>query len=319
MSKTALCTGITGQAGRYIAELLLSKGYKVYGMIRRSSTVNTERIAHLLDDITLLNGDLADQSSITHCIDKAQPDEVYNLAAQSFVAVSWKIPIVTGDVTGLGAIRVLEAIREVNPKIKFLQASSSEMYGQVRQTPQTELTPFHPRSPYACAKCFAHYATVNYRESYDMFAATSICFNMESPHRGIEFVTKKITDGIVKIKKGQAKELRLGNIEASRDFCYVGDCVKAMHMIMQHDKPDDFVVSTGETHTIREFLEIAFSYVGLRWQDFVVIDQSLIRPAEVNLLLGDSSKVQKALGWKPEVKFYQLVEMMMKAELKEVA
>jgi GDPmannose 4,6-dehydratase len=313
--KTALCTGISGQGGRYLAELLLEKGYKVYGLIRRSSNVNTERISHLLDKIELISGDLIDEHSIINAIEKSEPDEIYNLAAQSFVATSWEQPLLTSEITGLGALRVLSAIKTVNPKIKFLQASSSEMYGKVKEIPQNENTALYPRSPYAAAKCFAHYMTVNWRESYGIFASTAICFNNESPHRGLEFVTRKITDGICKIKQGKIKKIKLGNIRAKRDWGFTGDVVRAMHMILQHDKPDDFVVATGETHSVEEFLEIAFGYCGMDWHDYVEIDPKLIRPAEVDLLLGDSTKIRTTLGWEPKVKFKELVNMMIEAEL----
>jgi GDPmannose 4,6-dehydratase len=316
--KIALITGITGQCGRFLTELLLDKDYEVFGLVRRTSNVSTNRIAHLLDKITLVGGDLTDEASLIHALEVSRPDEVYNLAAQSLVPVSWDQPILTAEVTGVGVAKLLSAIRTICPKAKFLQMSSSEMFGLVREIPQTELTPLYPRSPYAVAKCFGHWATINHRESYGMFAATSICFNFESPHRGLEFVTKKITDGVAKIVRGETKELRLGNIEAKRDWSFAGDVVRAMHMIMQHDEPDDFVVSTGETHSVKEFLEIAFRYFNLNWQDYVVIDQSLIRPAEVPLLLGDSNKIKTKLGWTPKVKFHDLVNMMIEHELSKV-
>ena len=313
--KTALVTGITGQAGKYLTELLLARQYKVYGLVRRASTVNTSRIAHLLDEIELISGDLTDESSLIHALEKSKPDEVYNLAAQSFVPVSWEQPLLTTEVTGVGVMKLLSAIKIVNPKIKFLQSSSSEMFGLVREIPQTEMTPFHPRSPYGIAKTFAHHTAINYRESYGMFASTAICFNFESVDRGLEFVTKKITHGVRKIVRGEAKNLFLGNIDAKRDWNFVGDTVRAMHMILQHDKPDDFVVATGETHSVKEFLEITFNHVGLDYRDHVMIDPKLIRPAEVPLLQGDSTKLRKTLGWEPNVKFYDLVTMMIEAEL----
>lgn len=317
-NKRALLTGITGQCGRYLAELLLSEGYQVFGLVRRTSNISTNRIAHLLDKITLIGGDLTDEASLIHALEQAKPDEVYNLAAQSLVPVSWDQPILTAEVTGIGVAKLLCAMRTVCPKAKFLQMSSSEMFGLVREIPQTELTPLYPRSPYAVAKCFGHWTCINHRESYNMFAATSICFNFESPHRGLEFVTKKITDGVAKIIRGETKELRLGNIYAKRDWSYAGDVVRAMHMIMQHDEPDDFVVSTGETHSVEEFLQIAFGYFNLNWQDHVVIDQSLIRPAEVPLLLGNSTKIRTKLGWEPKVKFHDLVNMMIEHELSQI-
>ncbi len=314
--KRALVTGCTGQAARYLIEFLLEKNYQVFGMIRRTSNPSTKRILHLLDKITLVNGDMTDEYSLCQALEKAQPDEVYNLAAQSLVPVSFEEPVLTAEVTGVGVLRLLNAIKTFNPKIKMLQTSSSEMFGKVREVPQKETTPFHPRSPYGAAKAFGHWCSVNYRESYGMFVSTAICFNFESVNRGLEFVTKKITNGVHKIIRGEASELRLGNIKAKRDWGYVRDTVRAMHMILQHHEPDDFVISTGETHSVEEFLEIAFGYFNLDWHKYVVIDQSLIRPAEVDLLLGDSSKIEKTLGWKPEVKFSELVKMMMEAELK---
>jgi GDPmannose 4,6-dehydratase len=313
--KKALVTGITGQAARYLIELLLSENYKVYGLMRRTSNVSTKRISHLLDKIEIINGDLTDESSLIRALDKSQPDEVYNLAAQSLVPASFEQPVLTAEITGLGVLKLLCAIRTVNPKIKFLQSSSSEMFGKVQETPQKETTRLYPRSPYAVAKAFGHWTTINYRESYDMFASTSICFNFESVNRGMEFVTKKITHGVCKIVKGEAKELRLGNIKARRDWGYVADTVRAMYMIMQHNIPDDFVVATGETHSVEEFLELAFGHFNLKWQDYVVIDPALIRPAEVDLLLGDSTKLRTTLGWEPKVKFHDLVNMMIEAEL----
>lgn len=314
--KKALVTGTTGQAAPYLIERLLSEGYEVTGLIRRTSNISTKRCAHLLDKIKLVNGDITDQYSLIQAIEKSQPDEIYNLAAQSLVPASFEQPELTTEATGFGVLKLLNAVKTVNPKIRVLQTSSSEMFGKVREVPQKETTPFHPRSPYATAKCFGHWTAVNYRESYGMFISTAICFNFESVNRGLEFVTKKITNGVVKIVKNEAKELRLGNIKAKRDWGYVADTVRAMHMILNHDKPDDFVVATGETHSVEEFLELAFGYFNLKWQDYVVIDPALIRPAEVDLLLGDSTKLRTTLGWEPKVKFHDLVKMMIEAELK---
>jgi GDPmannose 4,6-dehydratase len=314
MSK-ALITGITGQDGSYLAEFLLAKGYDVYGTVRRSSTENFERIEHLRSKITLLQADLFDQMSIIEAIEESKPDEVYNLAAQSFVPTSWKQPILTGEFTALGVTKVLEAIRHVNKKIKFYQASSSEMFGDVRETPQTELTPFYPRSPYGVAKVYGHYITVNYRESYDMFAVSGILFNHESPRRGKEFVTRRITDGVAQIKCGLLKKLHLGNLDAKRDWGFAGDYVKAMWLMLQQEEPDDFVIATGKTHSVREFVEIAFKHVGLDWEKYVVVDKKLFRPAEVHLLRGNPVKAQKKLGWKPEVTFSELVRMMVDSDL----
>jgi len=316
--KTALITGITGQDGSYLAELLLSKGYKVIGMVRRSSTENFERIEHLRDRIVLRQGDLLDQSSLTTLLDSTQPAEVYNLAAQSFVPTSWEQPVLTCEFTAAGVTRLLEAIRNVNPKIKFYQASSSEMYGKVRETPQTELTPFHPRSPYGVAKAYGHYITVNYRESYDMFAVSGILFNHESPRRGLEFVTRKVTDAAAKIKLGLQKELRMGNLDSQRDWGFAGDYVKAMWLMLQQQEADDYVISMGETHTVKELVEIAFNRVGLDWQKYVVIDPAFIRPAEVDLLIGDASKAKEKLGWTPEVSFEGLIHMMVDSDLERL-
>ncbi|MCK9368764.1 GDP-mannose 4,6-dehydratase [Candidatus Dojkabacteria bacterium] len=318
--KTALITGITGQDGSYLADFLLKKGYKVLGMFRRTSTVTFERIAHLQNskNIEMVPGDLQDQGSISGIIEKYKPDEVYNLAAQSFVQTSWSQPVFTGEVTGLGVTRVLEAIRQVNPKIKFYQASSSEMFGKVQETPQRETTPFYPRSPYGVAKVYGHWITVNYRESYNMFAASGILFNHESPRRGLEFVTRKITDGVAKIKYGKAKELRLGNLESKRDWGFAGDYVEAMWLMLQQEKPDTFVIGTEETHSVKEFCDIAFKHVGLNYKDYVKKDQQFYRPAEVDLLIADASKAKKILGWKPKVQFNELVEMMVEADLKRV-
>jgi GDPmannose 4,6-dehydratase len=314
--KKALVTGTTGQAAPYLMELLISQGYEVTGLIRRTSNSGTKRCAHLLDKIKLVNGDITDQYSLIRAIEKSQPDEIYNLAAQSLVPISFEQPELTTEATGFGVLKLLNAVKMVNPNIKVLQSSSSEMFGKVREVPQKETTPFHPRSPYATAKCFGHWSCVNYRESYGMFIATSICFNFESINRGLEFVTKKITDGVAKIVRGEAKELKLGNIKAKRDWSYVGDTVRAMHMILQHNKPDDFVVASGETHSVEEFLELAFGYFDLDWRKYVVIDSALLRPAEVDLLLGDSTKIRTTLGWEPTVKFHDLVKMMIEAEIK---
>jgi GDPmannose 4,6-dehydratase len=311
----ALITGITGQDGSYLADFLLDKGYQVYGMVRRASTENFDRIEHIKDKIQLMQADLLDQLSIINGIKEIGPDEVYNLAAQSFVPTSWDQPVLTGEFTALGVTRMLEAIRLVNPKIKFYQASSSEMFGKVRETPQNELTPFHPRSPYGVAKVYGHWITINYRESYDMFACSGILFNHESPRRGREFVTKKITDHVARIKLGMTDELRLGNLDAKRDWGYAGDYVRAMWMMLQQPDPDDYVIATGRTHSVREFCQIAFEHVGLDYNKYVKIDPKFVRPAEVDLLLGDSSKAHKKLGWKPEVSFEQLVKIMVDADL----
>ena len=316
---TAIITGITGQDGSYLAEFLLSKGYEVVGMVRRSSTVTFERINHIQDDVTLIQGDLHDQSSLVDVIETYRPDEVYNLAAQSFVPTSWNQPVLTGEVTALGVTRLLEAIRLVNPKTRFYQASSSEMFGKVREVPQTEHTPFYPRSPYGVAKVYGHWITVNYRESYDLFAVSGILFNHESPRRGLEFVTRKISYGVARIKLGLAKELRLGNLEARRDWGFAGDYVEAMWMMLQLDKPDDFVVGTGRTHAVRELCDQAFSYVGLNYQDYVVQDPRFYRPAEVDLLVADPSKANQELKWSPKVDFEGLVHKMVDADLKRLA
>ncbi len=313
--KKALITGITGQDGSYLAELLLSKGYQVTGMVRRASTETFERIQHIKDRIDLVQGDLLDQFSLVGILEKVQPDEIYNLAAMSFVPTSWNQPILTGEFTGLGVTKLLEAMRRVCPKAHFYQASSSEMFGRVIETPQTERTPFYPRSPYGVAKVYGHFITVNYRESYDLFALSGILFNHESPRRGKEFVTRKITDAVARIKMGTQKELRMGNLDAKRDWGFSGDYVRAMWMMLQQDKPEDYVVATGETHSVREFLQIAFSHVGLNYEDYVVVDPAFIRPAEVDLLLGDPAKAKAQMGWKPEVSFEQLVTMMVDADL----
>ena len=306
----ALITGITGQDGSYLAEFLLEKGYDVIGMARRTSTINFHRIAHIQDQITIVPGDLGDQVSMIHLLEEYRPDEVYNLAAQSFVQTSWNQPVFTGDVTALGVTRLLDAIRFVNPHIRFYQASSSEMFGKVVEVPQRESTPFYPRSPYGVAKVYGHWITVNYRESYDMHATSGILFNHESPRRGLEFVTRKITHHVAKIKLGLTDELRLGNLDARRDWGYAGDYVKAMWLMLQQDQPDDYVVATGETHSVEEFLEVAFDYVNLDWHDYVVQDERFMRPAEVDLLVGDPTKAGQTLGWEPDVSFEQLVQMV---------
>jgi GDPmannose 4,6-dehydratase len=314
--KRALITGITGQDGSYLAEWLLEKGYEVHGIVRRASTESFERIEHLAGKIALHQADLLDQLSIIDVMKETQPDEVYNLAAQSFVPTSWKQPVLTGEFTAIGVTRMLEAIRLLGPdRIRFYQASSSEMFGKVQEVPQKETTPFYPRSPYGVAKVYGHWITVNYRESYNMFCCSGILFNHESERRGREFVTRKVTDGVARIKLGLAKELRLGNLEAKRDWGFAGDYVRAMWLMLQQDKPDDYVVATGETHTVRRLVEVAFGTVGLDWQKYVKIDPALVRPAEVDLLIGDPSKAKRVLGWKPEVSFEQLVERMVKADL----
>jgi len=316
---TALITGITGQDGSYLAELLLSKGYRVIGVARRSSTVTYERINHLLDDITVVQGDLHDQGSLLALMEEYEPSEVYNLAAQSFVPTSWNQPALTGDITALGVTRILEAIRFVNPNIRFYQASSSEMFGKVVEVPQSESTPFYPRSPYGVAKVYGHWITVNYRESFNMFASSGILFNHESPRRGLEFVTRKISDGVAKIKLGMAKELRLGNLEAQRDWGFAGDYVEAMWRMLQQDIPDSYVIGMGETHSVREFCEIAFGHVGLDHKEFVVQDERFYRPAEVDLLISDPTKARTGLGWEPAVSFKELVTMMVDADMERLS
>jgi GDPmannose 4,6-dehydratase len=311
----ALITGITGQDGSYLAEFLLEKGYEVIGMVRRTSTVNFERIKHIQDQITLAPGDLVDQVSIIDILREHRPDEVYNLAAQSFVPISWSQPVLTGEVTALGVTRVLDAIRTVDPTIKFYQASSSEMFGKVRQTPQNENTPFYPRSPYGVAKVYGHWITVNYRESYDLFACSGILFNHESPRRGLEFSTHKVTHGVARIKLGLDTELRMGNLDAKRDWGYVEDYVRAMWLMLQQDEPDDYVVGTGRTHSIRELCELAFDYVGLDWRDHVVVDPRFLRPADVDFLVADATKARTRLGWEPTVTFEELIQMMVDADL----
>ena len=315
---TVLITGITGQDGSYLAELLLKKGYRVIGVARRSSTVTNERINHLLDDITVVQGDLHDQGSLLSLLEEYEPVEVYNLAAQSFVPTSWSQPALTGDITALGVTRILESIRFVNPKIRFYQASSSEMFGKVIEVPQRESTPFYPRSPYGVAKVYGHWITVNYRESFDMFAVSGILFNHESPRRGLEFVTRKISDGVARIKLGLAKELRLGNLESQRDWGFSGDYVEAMWRMLQQDEPDNFVIGMGETHSVREFCEVAFGHVGLDYNDHVIQDEKFYRPAEVDLLIADPSKARSVLGWEPEVGFKELVTMMVDGDMKRL-
>jgi len=317
-AKRALVTGITGQDGSYLTELLLEKGYEVFGVTRRASTENLERIEHLIDRITLLQGDLLDPSSIDAAVREAQPSEVYNLAAQSFVPTSWNQPVLTAEFTAVGVTRMLEAIRSADPAIRFYQASSSEMFGKVREVPQTEVTPFHPRSPYGVAKVYGHHITVNYRESYDLFAVSGILFNHEGPRRGLEFVTRKISDGAARIKLGLAEELRLGNLDSERDWGYVGDYVEAMWLMLQQDEPSDYVIASGQTHTVREFVEIAFERAGLDWERYVVQDERFMRPAEVDQLIGDASKAREQLGWEPKTSFRELVEMMVDADLERL-
>lgn len=314
--KRALITGVTGQDGSYLAELLLEKGYEVHGIVRRASTESFERIEHLAGKIHLHQADLLDQLSLIDVIKESDPEEVYNLAAQSFVPTSWKQPVLTSEFTAIGVTRVLEAIKLLGrDKIRFYQASSSEMFGKVQEVPQKEDTPFYPRSPYGVAKVYGHWITVNYRESYNMYCCSGILFNHESERRGREFVTRKVTDGVARIKLGMATELRLGNLDSKRDWGFAGDYVRAMWLMLQQDKPDDYVVATGETHTVRKLVELAFAAAGLDWQKHVKIDQSLVRPAEVDLLIGDPAKAKRKLGWKPEVSFEQLVERMVKADL----
>ncbi|MCX7818845.1 MAG: GDP-mannose 4,6-dehydratase [Kiritimatiellae bacterium] len=316
--KRALITGITGQDGSYLAEWLLSKGYTVIGMVRRASTENFERIEHLRDRITLLQGDLLDPFSLIQVLEVAQPDEIYNLAAMSFVPTSWNQPTLTGEFTALGVTRLLDAIRTVCPKARFYQASSSEMFGKVREVPQSETTPFYPRSPYAVAKVYGHYITVNYRESYGLYAVSGILFNHESPRRGLEFVTRKISHGVARIRLGLARELRLGNLDACRDWGFAGDYVRAMWQMLQQPEPDDYVVATGESHSVREFCEIAFAHVGLDWRQYVVSDPAFLRPAEVEHLIGNAAKARARLGWAPTVDFPGLVRMMVDADLERL-
>jgi GDPmannose 4,6-dehydratase len=319
MARRALITGITGQDGSYLAELLLEKGYEVFGMIRRSSAPNLWRIEHLLDRLTLKPADLLDQLSIIRLIDEVRPHELYNLAAMSFVPASWDQPMLTGEYNSQGVTRVLDSIRQVDPSIRFYQASSSEMFGKVREVPQTEKTPFYPRSPYGVSKVFAHYITVNYRESYDLFAVSGMLFNHESPRRGLEFVTRKVTDLVARIKLGLADELPIGNLDAHRDWGFAGDYVRAMWLMLQQDRAEDYVIATGISHSVRDLVEIAFGRVGLDWQKYVRTDPALLRPAEVDHLLGDASKAKTELGWTPAVNFKQLIEMMVDADLERLA
>jgi GDPmannose 4,6-dehydratase len=318
MPKTALITGITGQDGSYLAELLLEKGYRVCGMVRRSSTENFQRLEHLRERLQLIQGDLLDQTSISSVLDQVRPHEVYNLAAMSFVPTSWQKPVLTAEFTAVGVTRVLDALRQVCPNARFYQASSSEMFGKVRETPQCETTPFHPRSPYGVAKVYGHHITVNYRESYNLFACSGILFNHESPRRGLEFVTRKITHAVARIKLGLANELRLGNLQAKRDWGFAGDYVRAMWMMLQQDQPDDYVIGTGKTHSVEEFVRIAFAHVGLDWRRHVVVDPQFYRPAEVALLLAEPAKARRQLGWQPQVSFEQLVTLMVDADLAQL-
>ena len=315
MARRALITGVTGQDGSYLAEFLLDQGYEVFGMVRRSSTVTFERIAHIQDRITVVPGEMLDEVSIINVLRECKPDELYNLAAQSFVQTSFSQPVFTGEATALGVTRVLDAIRFVNPEIRFYQASSSEMFGKVRESPQNELTPFHPRSPYGVAKVYGHWIAVNYRESYGLHASSGILFNHESPRRGLEFVTRKVTHGAARIAVGLGREVRLGNLDAQRDWGFAGDYVRAMWLMLQQDQPDDFVIATGQTHSVRELCEVAFARVGLHWEDHVAVDERFLRPAEVDVLVGDATKAHTTLGWEPKIDFVQLVEMMVDADL----
>lgn len=315
---TALITGITGQDGSYLAELLLDKGYDVWGMVRRSSTESYDRIEHIRERISFVQGDLLDQPSLTQALIEAEPDEVYNLAAQSFVPTSWAQPVLTAEFTAVGVTRLLEAIKQVNPKIRFYQASSSEMFGKVQEVPQSEVTPLYPRSPYGVAKCYGHYITVNYRESYGMHCSSGILFNHESPRRGLEFVTRKVTDGVARIKLGLADHLAMGNLDAKRDWGFAGDYVEAMWRMLQQDEPDDYVVATGETHTVERLVELAFGHADLDWKDYIRIDERFVRPAEVDLLIGDPAKAKAKLGWEPKVSFEELVAMMVDADLERL-
>ena len=316
--KRALITGITGQDGSYLAELLLEKGYEVFGLVRRSSTVNFERIGHLQDQIELISGDLLDQKSLVSALQTARPQEVYNLGAQSFIPVSWEQPMLTGEITGLGVTRLLEAIRTCDENIRFYQASTSELFGKAQETPQNEQTAFYPRSPYGVSKLYAHWITINYRESYGLFACTGILFNHESPRRGREFVTRKITHGVARIKCGLDQELRLGDLAPRRDWGYAGDFVRAMWMMLQQDEPDDYVIATGTSRTIGEFCEVAFAHAGLDWREYVVLDERFLRPAEVYTLLGDATKAREKLGWEPEVGFEEMVRQMVDCDLEQV-
>ncbi len=318
MAKKALITGITGQDGSYLAEFLLGKGYQVFGMVRRTSTVRYERIQHIQPDIQLVQGDMGDLSSLITALSQVEPDEVYNLAAQSFVPTSWNQPVFTGDITGLGVTRLLDALRTVNPAIRFYQASSSEMFGKVREVPQRESTAFYPRSPYGVAKVYGHWITVNYRESYDLFTCSGILFNHESPRRGLEFVTRKVTYHAAKIKLELANEIRIGNLDSQRDWGFAGDYVRAMWLMLQQEAPDDYVVATGKTHSVQRLLEVAFAHVGLNWRDYAVQDPRFMRPAEVDLLIGDPAKAREKLGWQPEVSFEELIGMMVEADLKKL-
>jgi GDPmannose 4,6-dehydratase len=319
MKKRALITGITGQDGSYLAEWLLDKGYEVYGIVRRSSAPNLWRIEHILDRIELRPADLLDQLSLLKILDEVRPREFYNLAAMSFVPASWDQPLLTGEYNAQGVTRALEAVRQVDTKIRFYQASSSEMFGKVRAVPQSEETPFYPRSPYGVSKVYGHYITVNYRESYDLFACSGILFNHESPRRGLEFVTRKVTDGVARIKLGLSKELRMGNLDARRDWGFAGDYVRAMWLMLQQDEPDDYVIATGETHSVRELIEVAFGHAGLDWKKHVTLDQRFLRPAEVDLLIGTPEKAKAKLGWTPTVDFAGLVKMMVDADLARLA
>ncbi|MBN1558047.1 MAG: GDP-mannose 4,6-dehydratase [Lentisphaerae bacterium] len=314
----ALITGITGQDGSYLADLLLEKGYDVYGMVRRASTENFERIAHIRDRVSLCQADLLDELSLIQLLEDVRPDEIYNLAAMSFVPTSWSQPILTGEFTAIGVVRLLEAMRRVCPKARFYQASSSEMFGKVREVPQTERTPFYPRSPYGVSKVFGHYITVNYRESYDLFAVSGILFNHESPRRGMEFVTRKITDGAARIKLGLSRELRMGNLDAERDWGFAGDYVQAMWLMLQQDTPDDYVIASGIAHSVKDVVRVAFEHVGLNWEDYIVTDPRFLRPAEVDHLLGDSTKARGVLGWRPSVDFEGLITMMVDADLERL-
>ena len=316
---TAIVTGITGQDGSYLAELLLAKGYKVVGIVRRSSTTPYERISHLVDHVELVSADLLDQTSLTDVVSDYKPDEIYNLAAQSFVQTSWTQPVLTGEFTALGVTRMLEAMKKAAPNARFYQASSSEMFGKVHESPQRESTPFYPRSPYGVAKVYGHWITVNYRESFALYAVSGILFNHESPRRGLEFVTRKVTDGVARIKLGLARELRLGNLEARRDWGFAGDYVRAMWLMLQQDAPDDYVVGTGHTWSVRQLCDVAFKCVDLDYRDFVVQDERFFRPAEVDLLVADASKARDTLGWTPDVAFEKLIEMMVEADLRRYA
>ncbi|MBX7145263.1 MAG: GDP-mannose 4,6-dehydratase [Oligoflexia bacterium] len=317
--KVALITGITGQDGSYLAEFLLEQGYRVFGMVRRASVDKFERISHLMDKIELVQGDLLDQFSLISVLKETKPQEVYNLAAQSFVPTSWAQPVLTSEFTAIGVTKLLESIRLVDRSIRFYQASSSEMYGKVRETPQTELTPFYPRSPYGVSKVYGHYITVNYRESYGLFAVSGILFNHESPRRGLEFVTRKVTDGVARIKLGMAKDIKLGNLDAKRDWGFAGDYVKAMWLMLQQPKPDDYVIATGKTHSVRELVQVAFNHAGMDWEKYVKVDSAFMRPAEVDLLVGDASKADRVLGWKPRVSFEEMICMMVDSDIKRLS